>query len=111
MHQAPRFSPRLPALTLTLPPPSPPSLLPQGVASGFIGAGGNAGSAITQAAFFTGVNMTTAEGFRWMGVMIIACTATLVVIHFPMWGGMFTRPSGKVRAGVGGVGVGVCGGP
>ena len=129
-----------------------------GVASGLIGAGGNAGSAVTQALFFTGTNMSTAEGFKWMvsallaqqrrraagarlsattpasapasastgparlllaapcplptlpahahppppdpsslplplpqGVMIIAVTATLVTIHFPMWGGMLTR--------------------
>ena len=26
-----------------------------------------------------------------MGVMILAVTATLVFIHFPMWGGMLTR--------------------
>jgi hypothetical protein len=40
--------------------------------------------------------MTTLEGFKWMGVMIIAVTATLVFIHFPMWGGMLTRGSSKV---------------
>lgn len=38
-----------------------------GVATGLIGAGGNVGSAVTQAIFFTGVNMTVAEGFKWMG--------------------------------------------
>ena len=57
---------------------------------------GNAGSAVTQALFFTGTNMTTLEGFKWLGVMIIAVTATLVFIHFPMWGGMLTRGSSKV---------------
>jgi uncharacterized membrane protein len=62
-----------------------------GVATGLIGAGGNAGSAVTQALFFTGANMTVAEGFLWMGVMILAVTATLGLLHFPMWGGMFTR--------------------
>ena len=35
--------------------------------------------------------MTTLEGFKWMGVMIIAVTATLVCMHFPMWGGMLTK--------------------
>ena len=40
--------------------------------------------------------MTVLEGFKWMGVMIIAVTTTLVFIHFPMWGGMLTRGSSKV---------------
>ena len=40
-----------------------------GVASGLIGAGGNTGSAVTQAIFFTANGMTLAEGFKWMGVM------------------------------------------
>ncbi|PRW20984.1 nitrate transporter [Chlorella sorokiniana] len=62
-----------------------------GVATGLIGAGGNTGSAITQALFFTGTSMTTVEGFKWMGVMMLAVTATLVLMHFPMWGGMLTR--------------------
>lgn len=62
-----------------------------GVATGLIGAGGNTGSAITQAIFFTSASMTIAEGFKWMGVMILAVTATLVLMHFPMWGGMLTR--------------------
>lgn len=60
-----------------------------GVATGLIGSGGNAGSAITQALFFTATSMTLAEGFQWMGVMILAITALLVFIHFPMWGSMF----------------------
>ena len=38
-----------------------------GVALGLIGSGGNAGSSITQAAFFTSTSMTVAEGFQWMG--------------------------------------------
>ena len=33
-----------------------------GVATGLIGAGGNTGSAITQAIFFTSASMTIAEG-------------------------------------------------
>ena len=37
-----------------------------GVATGLIGAGGNAGSAITQAAFFTSSAMSLSEGFQWM---------------------------------------------
>lgn len=60
-----------------------------GVASGLIGAGGNAGSAVTQAIFFTSGSMTTPEGWKWMGVMVMAVTATIPLIHFPMWGSMF----------------------
>lgn len=60
-----------------------------GVASGLIGAGGNAGSAVTQAIFFTSASMTLAEGFKWMGVMIMGITATVSLLHWPMWGSMF----------------------
>lgn len=62
-----------------------------GAASGFVGAGGNAGGAITQAIFFTSASMTAAEGFQWMGVMILAVTAAVAGIHFPMWGSMFFK--------------------
>lgn len=67
-----------------------------GVATGLIGSGGNAGSAITQALFFTATSMTVAEGFQWMGVMILAMTALVATIHFPMWGSMFFPGSNKV---------------
>jgi len=60
-----------------------------GVASGFVGAGGNTGSAVTQAIFFTSGAMTTAEGWKWMGVMVMGVTTTVALIHFPMWGSMF----------------------
>lgn len=59
-----------------------------GAASGFVGAGGNTGSAVTQAIFFTDSSLTTAEGWKWMGVMVIAVSLTLTLIHFPMWGSM-----------------------
>jgi NNP family nitrate/nitrite transporter-like MFS transporter len=65
-----------------------------GSASGMVGAGGNTGSAITQAIFFTSASMTTAEGFKWMGVMIIAVTTVCVpLVHFPIagWGSMFVK--------------------
>lgn len=60
-----------------------------GTASGFIGAGGNAGSAVTQAIFFTSGDFSTAEGWKWMGVMVICITTTVALVHFPMWGSMF----------------------
>lgn len=40
-----------------------------GLVSGFVGAGGNAGGAITQAIFFTYAALPTDKGFVWMGVM------------------------------------------
>lgn len=60
-----------------------------GTATGLIGSGGNAGSAITQAIFFTASSMTLSDGFLWMGVMIIGMTTLVATIHFPMWGSMF----------------------
>jgi len=65
-----------------------------GSASGMVGAGGNTGAAITQAIFFTSASMTTAEGFKWMGVMIICVTSVcLPLVHFPIqgWGSMFLK--------------------
>lgn len=68
-----------------------------GVATGLIGSGGNAGSAITQALFFTS-SMSLAEGFKWMGVMILGMTLLTAFIHFPMegWGSMFLAGGGKI---------------
>jgi nitrate/nitrite transporter NarK len=54
-------------------------------------AAGNAGSAVTQAIFFTSASMSEQEGYRYMGVMIMAVTLLVTTIHFPMWGGMLTR--------------------
>lgn len=65
-----------------------------GVVSGFVGAGGNAGSSITQTIFFKNGDLETYEAIMYMGVMIMAVTAvTIMPIHFPQWGGMFTKPS------------------
>lgn len=49
-----------------------------------------------QALFFTYTGLSTPDGFKWMGVMTIAVTALYMLMHFPMWGGMFT----KAREGV-----------
>ena len=67
-----------------------------GVVSGFIGAGGNAGSSITQAAFFTPDSLTTQEGIKWMGVTIVGVALFTPLIHFPQWGSMFFPGNPKV---------------
>ncbi|KAF5826896.1 high affinity nitrate transporter [Dunaliella salina] len=64
-----------------------------GVVAGMVGAGGNTGSAVTQALFFAdnpGLKMSTQDGLVWMGVMIMAVTCTLCSLHWPAWGGMLT---------------------
>ena len=63
-----------------------------GVVSGFVGAGGNAGSVLLQTLFFVSDRYTTYQGIMWMGVTIIAVTQLIVFIWFPMWGGMFMGP-------------------
>lgn len=64
-----------------------------GVVSGLVGSGGNVGAAITQAIFFTSSSLTIAEGWLWMGVMVLVVTTlTIPFIHFPIqgWGSMFS---------------------
>lgn len=56
-----------------------------GLVSGFVGAGGNAGGAITQAIFFTYSTLATDRAFVWMGVMSIGMTALYLLMYFPMW--------------------------
>jgi len=63
-----------------------------GVVSGFVGAGGNAGSSITQAIFFRSSSLETYEGISLMGVMILGMTMTVWTLYFPMWGGMVCGP-------------------
>jgi len=62
-----------------------------GICAGFIGAGGNAGSVVTQAIFFKGA-YTTHLGITYMGIMIVAVTLLVIPVYFPMWGGMFCGP-------------------
>lgn len=60
-----------------------------GIVSGMVGAGGNAGSVITQSLFFQDSTYTTYEGLIYMGIMVMAVTLLVIPIYFPMWGGMF----------------------
>ncbi|KAL3676767.1 hypothetical protein R1sor_026715 [Riccia sorocarpa] len=64
-----------------------------GVISGAVGAGGNAGSILTQVLFFQSSKYSTEKGIMLMGVMAIACTAVLFLVYFPQWGGMLCPPS------------------
>lgn len=67
-----------------------------GVVAGLVGAGGAVGSVLTNVVLFTGNSTRTDEGFLWMGVWIIAVSATLVALHFPdQNGSMFTGPNCK----------------
>lgn len=59
-----------------------------GLVSGFVGAGGNAGAALTQAIFFTNATYGFEVGFEKMGIMIMCVTVALFGIYFPMWGSM-----------------------
>ncbi|MEW5306437.1 MAG: hypothetical protein WDW36_008900 [Sanguina aurantia] len=69
-----------------------------GVVTGMVGAGGNVGSAVTQALFFAGAApwqllLTPQDGLKWMGVMTLGITLALFSIHFPMWGSMLSGPT------------------
>lgn len=73
-----------------LPPRSCPQIVPfvskrsTGLVSGFVGAGGNAGGAVTQAVFFTYSTLPADKAFIWMGVMAIGMTALYLFMYFPM---------------------------
>ena len=64
-----------------------------GLVSGLVGAGGSAGSVLTQSLFFARGNFETYTGIMFMGISIIAVTQSFCLIWFPMWGGMLSEPA------------------
>ncbi|CAA7408539.1 unnamed protein product [Spirodela intermedia] len=69
-----------------------------GLVSGMTGGGGNVGAVITQLLFFKGTRYTKEDGITYMGIMILCCTLPIMLIYFPMWGGMLFGPSSKEDA-------------
>lgn len=59
-----------------------------GIVCGMVGAGGNAGSAIAQAIFFTPATLSVPDAFKWMGIMAIGIALFQLLLWFPMWGGL-----------------------
>jgi len=67
-----------------------------GVVSGMVGAGGNAGSLLTNAAFFLG-GARKDQAFINMGIMIIVVTGLMFGVYFPEHGGMIV-PKGALKS-------------
>jgi NNP family nitrate/nitrite transporter-like MFS transporter len=65
-----------------------------GVVSGMVGAGGNAGAVLTNAAFFVSDSVRTDQGLINMGIMIVVATLSLFAVYFPDQGGMIVKAGG-----------------
>ena len=63
-----------------------------GVVSGFVGAGGNTIAAIVQYVFFTHTSVWVEIAIRNLGIVIMAFTVPVALVHFPQWGSMFFGP-------------------
>eukprot|EP00898_Chlorokybus_atmophyticus_P008472 jgi/Chlat1/8626/Chrsp86S08027 len=64
-----------------------------GVVSGFVGAGGNAGSALVQGVFFqNSEKIKTEDGITYLGFSMVGVSLLCTLIHFPQWGSIdFTK--------------------
>ena len=67
-----------------------------GVVSGMVGAVGNAGALVTNAAFFISDGVRTDTGFVNMGIFVIAGTLLLYGCYFPEMGGMLFK-AGSIK--------------
>ncbi|GIL81746.1 hypothetical protein Vretifemale_10763, partial [Volvox reticuliferus] len=59
---------------------------------GITSSGGQLGGVLLMLFFFISRHLSYEQGLFWMGVTILAVSLTLLLLRFPMWGGMLTGP-------------------